>query len=353
MIPEWLYSKKLTYRKEIRQILGIKFAFPRVTKTIAFVETQGLGDYILIHNFYKYVKQSKKYHDYNIILIARNNIASLAEAYDSMYINEFLYVDTRNAEKVLKNLKVEELVCSYNGLGKFEKWIFNNVKAKKRIIHGYGNKRANINIQTSNEQIFHRERMRMFYETLIEEKIPDDSLPYFRNEFADKNEKFIFISPFANDNMRTWGFDKYALLIQNLCTKYPEKIAILGEASQKKAIEKIIQHCSKEKGKIINTAGSFSVNSLRDVLKTHAKLLIGNETGTIHLGMTCNIPIVCISNGSFYGMYQPYKNNKIKYVYPSEFDYKYTCLSNLNINTIQVDKVFDVVNKLLNNQSNV
>ena len=28
-------------------------------------------------------------------------------------------------------------------------------------------------------------------------------------------------------------------------------------------------------------------------------------------------------------------------------------LSNLNINTIQVDKVFDVVNKLLNNQSNV
>ena len=54
MIPEWLYSKKLTYRKEIRQILGIKFAFPRVTKIIAFVETQGLGDYILIHNFYKF-----------------------------------------------------------------------------------------------------------------------------------------------------------------------------------------------------------------------------------------------------------------------------------------------------------
>lgn len=350
-LPKWIYSEELTYRKEIKRVLGIKFAFPRVKKTIAFVETQGLGDYILIHNFFKYIKQSKKYKDYNIILIARNNIASLAEAYDSMYINEFLYVDTRSAKKILKDLKVEELVCAYNGLGKFERWIFDNVKAKRKIVHGDKNKKADVCIYTPNENLFHRERMKKFYEQLIEEKISCDNLPYFKNEFEKISGKCIFISPFANDIKRTWSLDNYVSLIKELCKNYSQDIVILGEASQYKQIEDMISSCGEYENRIINTAGMFSVKALYDVIKEHADLLIGNETGTIHIAMAAKVKAVCISNGSFYGIYQPYDDKKIRYVYPSCFERKYTNLSNLDINLININDVYDTVNDLLNDTS--
>lgn len=352
MLPEWIYSERLTYRKEIKRICGLKLSFPRVKKTLAFVETQGIGDYILIHNFFKYVKQSKKYKDYNIILIAKNNISSLVEAYDSMYIDEILYVDSRNAERVLKGLAVEELVCIYGGTGKFEKWVLKNVKAKRKIVHGNACKYADINLLTPDLEMFHRDRMRMVFEQLIEEKIPADVGPYFKNELdSGLSDKCIFISPFANDSMRTWGFENYVSLIKLLADEYQNDIVILGDSAQRDAINSIISACSDLKVRVFNAGGKFSINGLMDIFRSRALLLIGNETGTIHIAAAANTHTLCISNGSYYGIYHPYDKINIKYIYPEGFDYKYTCVSKLDINSIQVDEVFKYVKSMLNNQT--
>ncbi len=329
-IFDFLYSKELTYRKEVWRILGIKFAFPRKEKTIAFLETRGLGDYILMHNFLKYVKKSRKYRDYNIILIIRKNFLSLAEAYDSQYADEILCVDTRGASSVLNKLETEELVCLYSGQEKFEKIWLKKIKAKRKLV-------CNIHARVSE---FQTKILQKAFENLIEEKIEDFNYPYFTNTDNEIRENSIFISPFANHALRCWELEKYAMLINQITEHYTNEIVILGEEPNRGDIERLISMCNK-KEKIINTAGRFSVKSLYDNLSKKACLLVANETGTIHLAMCGNVNTICISNGSFYGLYLPYNRDNIRYVFPQDFDYKFNRgLAKYDINSIEVSDVY-------------
>lgn len=335
-IPKFIYSKELTYKKEILYILGCKLSFPRKNKTIAFLETRGLGDYILMHNFFKFLKESRKYKDYNIILVTRKNFLSLAEAYDSLYVDEILCVDTRKAAAALKNLQVEELICLHNGKEKFEQIWFRKIKAKKKKL---------CNVEADSTK-FRSHALKRIFEELIEENIEDFGYPYFNNTVEQIRNNSIFISPFAGSALRCWSLENYAELINKITEDYPNDIVILGEHPNRQDIDRLISMCNV-KERIINTAGRFSVNALYDILCRKACLLIANETGTVHLAMCANINTVCISNGSLYGVFLPYNKNNIKYVFPRNFDYKFTPLSKYNINTIETDDVYSQVNYFL------
>ena len=340
-LPAFVYSEKLTYRKEIKQILGIKMSFPRVKKTIAFVETRGLGDYIVMHNFLKNLKESKKYQDYNIILIIRKNIASLAEAYDSLYVDEILYVDGR--ADMLKNLKVEELVCLYDGNFKFEKLCFKKIKAKKKTI-------CSVDTKSAQELCFRTKTLKKIFENLIEEKIEDFSYPYFDNTNTNIKNNSIFISPFANSDLRTWKIEKYAALINKITKNYPNDIVILGEHPNKQAVDNLISMCN-DRTRIINAAGKFSINALYDHFRYKCAMLIANETGTVHLAAGANTNIICISNGSHYSVWTPYEKPNIKYIFPPEFQYtpNHTIL-NLDINNINTENVYAEFESLMKQQ---
>ena len=70
---------------------------------------------------------------------------------------------------------------------------------------------------------------------------------------------------------------------------------------------------------VYNMAGELTINESALLIK-NAKLLIANETGTVHIAKNFRTTTICISNGSYMNTFQPYSEKYINYVYPDNIE---------------------------------
>lgn len=104
------------------------------------------------------------------------------------------------------------------------------------------------------------------------------------------NEKpFVVLNPFAIDIRRTWPAENYHSLADQLKEKNLE-IVFTGSEEDKVGVEVII---SRMKHKAINACGMFSLGGLAAILEK-ALLVIGADTGPLHLARAVNTPTVGI-----------------------------------------------------------
>ncbi|MEQ8533777.1 MAG: glycosyltransferase family 9 protein, partial [Imperialibacter sp.] len=100
-----------------------------------------------------------------------------------------------------------------------------------------------------------------------------------------------------------------------------------------------------------NLAGQTSLLNLCKQISS-ANLLITNDTLALHIGVSHNVQVLCVANGNHYGRFMPYPkaiSNKLTCVFPEDVDRlgekervdKYLLKSDLDINSISVQKVFD------------
>jgi ADP-heptose:LPS heptosyltransferase len=90
-----------------------------------------------------------------------------------------------------------------------------------------------------------------------------------------------------------------------------------------------------------------------------AQLLISNDTSAAHIAAAVKTPFICISNGNHILRFHPYPReifDKAFYIYPEEIsshignpEYleKFRFASDLDINSISVEKVKEAVKKVL------
>ena len=88
-----LFSKKTYATRTEYKILGIKIKKSKKNKVIAVIRLNGLGDYILMHNFLNYIKASEKYQDYKLVVITWSHFSSLIDSIDSSCVDEFIWLD--------------------------------------------------------------------------------------------------------------------------------------------------------------------------------------------------------------------------------------------------------------------
>lgn len=93
---------------------------------------------------------------------------------------------------------------------------------------------------------------------------------------------------------------------------------MLGAVNEKEYIENIISNVKLNK-KITNLSGKVPVTFLPQIIKD-CELLISVETGTVHMARSVGCPCIVLCNGSYYGRFQPYSDNSIRYIYPREFN---------------------------------
>ena len=65
-------------------------------KTLLLIKTEAIGDYILFRNFIEQVKKSERFAGYRIILVGNELWKEMALAYDSPYVDDFIWIN-RNA----------------------------------------------------------------------------------------------------------------------------------------------------------------------------------------------------------------------------------------------------------------
>lgn len=102
------------------------------------------------------------------------------------------------------------------------------------------------------------------------------------------NRDYVVLHPFANDLRRMWPIENYAELAYEL-SKREFDVVFTGSSEDRPAIEKLVSQLNIN---VVNAAGRLSLGGLSALL-SHAALVIGADTGPIHLARAVNTPTIC------------------------------------------------------------
>jgi ADP-heptose:LPS heptosyltransferase len=162
--------------------------------------------------------------------------------------------------------------------------------------------------------------------------------------------------PGAGRPHKIWAPENFARIADYLNRQYDYEIIISGSPSERGIAESVIGKSS------VPINNRIEDSDLLDLMKLvqNSEIVITNETSAVHFAAAMDKKAVCISDGSYFGRFHPYPRemtDKIVYIYPHQisenFDNfkvvfeKYSGVSNLDINSITVDKVISAIEKLI------
>ncbi len=108
------------------------------------------------------------------------------------------------------------------------------------------------------------------------------------------SRKYIVINPNASDLRleRRWDASNFVSLIKMIRHEFSEyTIQLIGSASERGYTQTIADTVDDED--VMNTAGTQRIEELIAFI-SHARLMISNDTGPMHIAFCTNTPIVCL-----------------------------------------------------------
>ena len=349
-------------------------------KVLLLIEPGGIGDYILIRPYFKFIKQSPKYKDFKVIYLSKDSYIDFVRAYDSEHFDLVIPYNNKELDKnkdyrkylvkKLNKLNVDTIVNLRNiVIDNYPDWgvrrrLVKNIKAKYKIadvIKLRENKKHQRMLNTytdiiysDDKAIFELERRRLFFENLLKMNIPQqDTSLYCILDNIDKNTVLMSMSSLSE--YRNYPIDKCVMMLKKLLSVTDYKFALLGTHNQSEDNQSIIDKVDRP-DRVINLAGKTNITQLPDILKKCA-FFIGVESGTVHIANSVGCKVICLSNGSFYQRFHPYpKTSAVTYVYPDWFkksiknndlDFMdvYGGQQSWNLNDISVDDVLEAIIK--------
>ncbi len=352
-------------------------------QTLLLIRLDAIGDYILLRNFIRLVKDSAKFKNYKITLCGNIIWKELAETLDSDSIEKFIWIDRKKLKnnifykyKLLKKIKLAgfetaidltysreilfgdsiieasnatERIGSEGSLDSYVKW------KRKLFSDNYYTKL----LTASSENLFEFFRNKEFFEKLLEEKIeiqkPTIDVSIISSPI-DLIDDYAVIFPGASEPEKTWDVKNFIEIAKYLESEYSLKIVVAGSSNESKLGKQIVSVLANTS---LDLTCKTSLTQLAKVISS-AKILISNDTSAVHFAAAVNTAFVCVSNGNRFGRFHPYPTevfNKGQYIYPPEimnqFDnieqlnQKYRFKTDLDINSIHPEAVIKQICELL------
>ena len=184
----------------------------------------------------------------------------------------------------------------------------------RRIFRAYSNLWYSNLIETDGA-VFEFNRNKVFFKKILGKEIhlpkpffDDPNLGRigfdFRKYGIDRN--FIVITPGSSESWKVWSADNFSKVRNFMISKEKDlKVVICGSSGETKAAAHISANLPA--GSTVDLSGKTSVCELTAILH-HAKMLIGCDTGAIHIAAALGVPTVCISSigDRYFGRYLPY-----------------------------------------------
>lgn len=363
---------------KIIKILGLKFKFKidnkeifdkskKINNCVAIISADGIGDYMYMRQFFKYIRQSAKYKNSKLILFEQPNHYNYARVYDSEYFDDIiLYTkDLIHLEKGIKGiLKRYDFISCINLNGtKISKQFAKLIKADEKYIE-IVDYNIDINKSAKNNDyncaiympagVPQLDRKRLFFQKLLDLEIPKQKLSI--NPIFDFRDKYITISLMAMAKKRCYSDEKWMIVIKYIIDNTPEdlKLLFIGSELDRLDTQRIID--SLNNNRCINMCGLMD-SSIIPCILANTEFLIAPETGTVHIASAIDCKTICLCSGSNYGRMLPHEN--IHYVFPRGFQKilndndietlkkYYNSYSEFNTSDVDTDDVIVEINKLL------
>lgn len=347
-------------------------------KTVLIARFGGVGDFLITRPFFKSVKMSKKFAGYKIILITHPEYIELDKKFDGDVFDYYIPVasfkdDYKYMRSLLKGASFNTYIEIADGLEIGTRdVIVQNVESDDRYCNialftysearkkgvdydKYFKKYFNHIYYNPDAPMFVRDENKAFFEYVLEEKIDNTEFLKDSQEFkVDFKSKYVVISPFARGKDRTYSIKNYAEIIDYITGTLNIPVIILGSEKEKKISQNLVCLC-KHKDKTVNLTGKLSYFESLFYIK-NASLLVANETGTVHMAQELGTKIVCISNGTYMGTFQPYPKeiSSAVYLYPDDINEileahpEYVGVPfRSNFEKLPVQKVIDAINSII------
>ncbi|WP_158525166.1 glycosyltransferase family 9 protein [Polynucleobacter paneuropaeus] len=134
-------------------------------------------------------------------------------------------------------------------------------------------------------------------------------LPKLRSSTSQSKNSFVHndyfvIVPGGSWKGRCWPIEKFTELARRIQNKYSIPGFICGTWQERTLGDSINKGLEIP---LTNLCGQTSISELIDFF-ANARLLITNETGSVHLGVAVGAPTICILGGGHFGRFFPYPN---------------------------------------------
>ncbi len=375
-----LFGMKITFKIK-DPIFNAKLCNKTGKKTILLFRGDGIGDFLFTRPYIRCIKNSKKYGKYKLVLMGTPQMIELAKKYDRDYVNAYITIRKANPKEkaeFLKEVKKYSFNVIINSVDSkvnyYLEELIQNIKADEKIAHwGFFSRKNLIEekdytekalkkytevIDTGSDIIYVWDREKIFFEKLLGEKLPT---PQKLSEMQDVDFKsdFVTVSPFARAPKRTYSQENFAKIINYITSELKMPVVILGTSKEYQRALEIKEKCINP-DMVIVKAGYLTISESMFYIRA-SRLLVANETGTVHIAQDFGVTTVCISNGSYMNTFQPYPKNEshVHYVYPDNVN-KYISadgalghMMDNDINEIQPQKVIDCINQVIGEKISV
>ncbi|MCX5774202.1 MAG: lipopolysaccharide heptosyltransferase family protein [Fusobacteria bacterium] len=352
---KWIF-KRIMF-SVINYIFALVLKNDKVENGILIIRLDAIGDYILFRNFIEVLKKDDKYKDKKITLIGNSAWKSIAEEFDSDYVDEFIWIERKRflrdfkyiftilrqirskkystvinpmfsrefplSESIVKMLQADEKIGSQGD--------FSNIRNyEKKIADRYYSKL----LPGSEQVLFEFERNREFFQRLLDKKIeivkPKIELKEEIIEL-DLPKKYAIIFIGASMAYRKWSVVNYAQVGLELQKRYGLDIVLCGGKEDVEEVEKFTHLFGNN---FIDLVGKTTLVELLYVLKG-CTVLISNETSIPHFAVAIDVKnIFVISNGNHYVRFSPY---------PKEYEVNYNVIYHPKISLILASKEADIL----------
>lgn len=349
------------------------------SKTLLLVHLDAIGDYILVRNFIRVLRDSRRYSGYSITLCGNEQYKDLAEWLDVVSINDFIWINRRRFRfdisyrfSTVRKISERGFAVAVNpAASRIYYWSDSVIRAsgsperigsvgdvinmkpwqKKKADHFYTRL-----IPATDPSLFEFIRNKSFFEEFIGEpiavsgpfietkKIPDSSV---------SARPYAVLFPGAGEPFRRWNPENFARVADYLSERFGLTVVIAGSSVDIELARRI--RSSASQAKLLDMTGESSLPELVGII-AHADILISNETSAVHIAAAVGTRVVCISNGNQLGRFSPYPQevfSKASYLYPPQIMEHYDrfaelCVSfarksSLDINSVTADTVIEQI----------
>lgn len=338
----WLARKSIDF---LVTITANNLTFePSQKKKLLIVRPDAIGDFVIFTGILPYFRELYPSHEWEITLLAskesgiiydfvQSNIISPESAFD-----KFIPIDRvafkfnlmyrfQFQKKILQNLYYDVVIYPAYSRSRDGDQLTNIVNSPEKIaIDGYY-----IDIpfrvkQTNNQTIYTKiiklkegwlsevERNVNFIKELgmkksidgiprwkIPSKLVETSINLVKSKGIEGD--FAVVCPGASESYRLWSPEKVATVIDYLWCEYKITTVICG-SSQDKTSSLEIQKSLKS-AKVICLCGETNLIQLSAIM-SYARLCITMDSGSAHIAVAVNAPLICVIGGGHYKRFFPY-----------------------------------------------
>ncbi len=359
-----------------------KIQTTRRPNTLLIVRMDRIGDYVLFRDFLRAIRQSERFKNYHITLCGNEAFRDIAENCDADFVDDFIWVHPprfmKNSYANFRSLYVirkrgfetvihptfsrdsagDMLVYAADALNRIgvDGDHSNQSPERRKITDAFYTKL----IKVDKEPQFEFNRNKEIIEKILGQPIVIDKPTWHRvndrHPVDVKNYAVLIVG--AGNKQKRW--QKFDAVASYLFKRFGLKIVFVGlGSSDKQAIQQAIKYADFEFEIVYNQRSLMRVSTIL----ANAQIVVGNDSGLIHIAALQNVPTVCLSLGAHAYRFNAYPesfNFKTTFLFPPELEHikhrdefkyyssRYT--DSYDVRSISIERVRDAVKDMLLNE---